>query len=126
MKALVAIASTYALFVSLFGFLFGQMFLADFSFSASIAGAMGALAGVSGLLMSLTNRAHTLALWSAIAGLFGLALNAGDYYSNLHASGNYYPWQMVGPLCLALLGIAYTGWSQRAQRKTGQDLTNGA
>ena len=115
MKALVAIASTYALFVSLFGFLFGQMFFADFSFSLSIAGAAGVLAGVSGLIMSLTNKAHTLALWSAIACLFGVVLNAGDYYSNLHASGNYYAWQMVGPLCLALLCIAYAGWSQRAQ-----------
>ena len=114
MKSLVAIASTYTIFVSLFGFLFGQMFFAYFSFSASIAGVMGVLAGISGLLISLTNKAHRFALWSAIACLFGVAFNAGEYYSNLHASGNYYAWQMVGPLCLALLGIAYAGWSQRS------------
>ena len=115
MRTLLAIACVYSLFVSV-AFLFGQLFFGHFSLPATIAGTAGTFAAVAGFRLTAgSNHTGTFAFWCAMAGLVGVAMDAADYYINQNAPGNYYAWFLNGPLCVALLFIAYTARKCSAQ-----------
>ncbi|MCJ7452644.1 MAG: hypothetical protein MUO39_09255 [Steroidobacteraceae bacterium] len=108
MRAIVTIAALYALFIAASGFLFGQLFFGRFSLSASVAGIGGVIAGLSCLgVFGRGSRATSVAFWSALVALIGVAFDAADYYLHLDIPGNYYAWVLIGPFCFALVLIAF-------------------
>jgi hypothetical protein len=108
MRVTLTIASLYALFMGVSGFLFEQLFFGKFSASATVAGIGATIAAVS-VLMAFggSNRAALIAFWSALAALGGVVLDAADYYAYRNSPGNDYTWELIGPFCLALAVIVY-------------------
>lgn len=109
MSAALSIAAIYTGFVSLSGFLFGQLFFGHFSAIASLVGVAG-LATAAGALVLATRpaAAPTWLMWSSLAACLGVVADAVNYYINLAIPGNYYAWALIGPfvICLGFIGLA--------------------
>jgi len=91
------------MFVAVSGFLFGQLFSGRFELAATLAGVFGLIAAVPG--PGKTNLVPTRAwvvLACSVLALVGVGLDAHDYYSREHSSGNYYAWFLIGPFCVAV------------------------
>ena len=125
MRVLLTIAGLYALFMAASGFLFGQLFFGRFSLSASIAGIGGVIAALSCLgVVGRGSRAASLAFWSALVALIGVAFDATNYYLYLNVPGNYYAWALIGPFCFALIVIAFFSRRAVTKSRTTGELNN--
>ncbi len=108
MKAALTVSALLLAFVASSGFIFGQAFFGLFSVPASIAGLGGLLTacGAFGLAWG-ASWAPRPALWSGIATVVGVVLDAAHYYLYAAIPGNYYAWAMIGPFaaCAAFVAV---------------------
>lgn len=112
MKTLLPFACIYILLIAPTGFLMGQLFFGHFSIAASLAGTAGLICAFAGF--SVTGgaiKARSIAFWSSLFALMGVALDAADYYINYAIPGNYYAWGIMGPYCCAVIFVAYVSRS---------------
>jgi hypothetical protein len=110
MNALLKLARGYTIFMSVSGFLFGQIFNGTVSAAATIAGLSGILAVALSWRLDQNAKLKRPVIACCIAGIAGIALDAVHYYTELDIPGNYYAWFLVGPLiaCLVLIGYHAT------------------
>ena len=114
-----AVARVYVVFVAAAGFLFGQVFFADFRVIATLAGVFGVLAGA--LPSRQIDRSPIVGLLvfvSSVVSIVSVAVDAYQYYTSPHAPGNAYPWLInslfVAGLCaIAISSFARTGRPRR-------------
>jgi len=108
MDTLILICRFYVIFVAASGFLFGQLFFANFDWPATIAGVFGLLSGVlSGNFVTNSRARSYVVILFCLASVVGVAFDAYNYYAHLDIPGSYYAWFMIGPFCLCLLLIAW-------------------
>ena len=110
-RMLVAIAAMYAAFIA-FASLLSQSFF-GFSLPNSVVAITGFLVAIAGISLALSNRAASFALYSAIAGLAAVAIDAGEYYLGPHHVGNYYAWHLMAPFAIGLIVVGCAGWLGR-------------
>jgi len=107
-KAILILARMFVLFVSVSGFLIGQLFFGIFSISATITGVSGLLAGALSLLPTHYRLLRLLVFIFCVITLLGVGVDAVQYYVKDHMPGNYYGWSLMCPFIASLLLIAYS------------------
>ncbi|HMV12595.1 MAG TPA: hypothetical protein PKD88_01320 [Nitrosomonas sp.] len=112
MKTLLPFACIYILLIAPTGFLMGQLFFGHFSIAASLAGSAGLICAFAGFgVIGGAIKARSIAFWSGLFALIGVAFDAADYYLNYAIPGNYYAWGLIGPYCCAIIFVAYVSRS---------------
>lgn len=113
MKVMLLATAAFIALISVFGFIFGQLFFATFSLPKSIAGVAGLVSAGTALAMSTGKPwAPSWATWASLLTSLGLVLDAGQFYLYLNSPGNHYPWELVAPLlaCLGFVVYVASNW----------------
>ena len=118
-----AVARVYVVFVAAAGFLFGQVFFADFKVIATLTGVFGVLAGAfPPKQIERSPIVGLLVFVSSVVSIVSIAVDAYQYYTSPHAPGNAYPWLIHSLFVVGLCVIAISSFSRfsRPQRPPAQ------
>lgn len=105
----------YIMFTAAFGFMFGQLFFGSFDWYATAAGVFGLFAAVTSFYFSATDRKIAIVVFVlCVMAIFGVGMDAYDYYQNYDIPGNYYAWALIAPYCGCLVYLAvFHFWNSR-------------
>jgi len=111
---LLAVARFFVGFLSVSGFLFGQLFFGTFSLDGTVAGVSGLVAALVGSRrFTRRSRLGQIAILTCLVLVFvGVLRSALDYYIHLNIPGNSFGWFLKGPFLAALVFIAYAALSR--------------
>lgn len=106
MKILLFVTRAY-LFGYGFIYLFAQLFFNSFELSSTLAALAAFTAGsFGGLHKPGVPWKHWVAGVASTVGISTVGFEAYDYYSNLHAIGNYYAWPEVALFVISFVIVA--------------------
>lgn len=115
-STLLAVAHVYVVFVAAAGFLFGQVFFADFKVIATLTGVFGVLAGsFSPKQIERSHFVGLLAFVSSVISIVSVAVDAYQYYTSPHVPGNSYPWILTSLFVIGLCAIAISSFARVRQ-----------
>jgi len=109
---LLTVARVYVVFVAAAGFLFGQVFFADFKVIATLTGVFGVLAGAfPPKQFERSSIVGMLVFVSSVVSIVSVAVDAYQYYTSPHAPGNSYPWLLTSLFAIGLCTIAISSFA---------------